>query len=132
MANCFFSMEYLEGMLLSESPAEGFSSSERYSIVRQMTEALHAAHQTGVVHGDFKPSNVMIVTAAAKGAPPRAVIMDFGLARALDRAVASEEEGHSVRAGTVDYMAPELRTGGKGDDPKRHLRPWHGSQAASS
>jgi len=55
----------------------------------------------------------MIVTAAAKGAPPRAVIMDFGLARALDRAVASEEEGHSVRAGTVDYMAPELRTGGK-------------------
>jgi len=41
----FFSMEYLEGMLLSESPAEGFSSSERYSIVRQMTEALHAAHQ---------------------------------------------------------------------------------------
>ncbi len=106
----FFSMERLEGVLLSDMLGAPSIAPHIRAIVRQLAEALHAAHQTGVVHGDFKPANVMIVSMAA--AVPRAVIMDFGLARALDRTVAAGDENLSVRAGTVDYMAPELRAGG--------------------
>jgi serine/threonine protein kinase/Flp pilus assembly protein TadD len=108
----FFSMEYVDGTSLADLLAQGVAPRDAQVIVRQMSQALHAAHQTGVVHGDFKPANVMVTRAEASG-PPRAVIMDFGLARALDRAGAPAEEGLSVRAGTVDYMAPELQAGGK-------------------
>jgi serine/threonine protein kinase/Tfp pilus assembly protein PilF len=110
----FFSMEYVEGVLLPDFLAGRFDARHARPIVRQMAEALLAAHRIGVVHGDFKPANVMIVPGvAATSGVPRAVIMDFGLARALDRAVVPTEEGLSLRAGTVDYMAPELQAGGQ-------------------
>jgi serine/threonine protein kinase/Flp pilus assembly protein TadD len=109
----FFSMERLEGVLLSEILGGEYVARHARAIAKQMAEGLHAAHQTGVVHGDFKPANVMIVPgAAAPSKAPRAVIMDFGLARGLDRAAEHRDEGLSVRAGTADYMAPELRAGG--------------------
>src|ERR1051326_3527045 len=105
----FFSMEYLQGVLLSNVLDSDFAARHARSIVRQMAHALRSAHQTGVVHGDFKPQNVMIVSNA--GAPeevPRAVIMDFGLARGLHHTGAPAEQDLSVRAGTIDYMALEL------------------------
>lgn len=106
----FFSMEYLDGAPLSDVIASHARQPHARHMIRQMADALHAAHCTGVVHGDFKPANVMVVDSPALGAP-RAVVMDFGLARAL-AAAPSDEPNLSVRAGTVDYMAPELRTGG--------------------
>ena len=104
----FFSMEYVEGEALSEKLEGPWPRKHARSFLLQMAQALHAAHQTGVVHGDFKPANVMVTPVAA--GVPRAVIMDFGLARALDRAPSSDP-ALSVRAGTVDYMAPELHGG---------------------
>ncbi len=104
----FFSMEYLQGPLLSEMLAEqSFRPDRARLIVRQLAEGLHSAHQKGVVHGDFKPGNVIVIS----GPPERPVIMDFGLARALDRAAAGAEVQLSLRAGSVDFMAPELHTG---------------------
>jgi serine/threonine protein kinase/tetratricopeptide (TPR) repeat protein len=108
--NVFFSMEYVKGVLLSDFISNRQDTKHAGLIARQMAEALHAAHKTGVVHGDFKPANVMIVD--GPGRDPRAVIMDFGLARALDRAAGSSEEPLSVQAGTLEYMAPELQDGG--------------------
>jgi serine/threonine protein kinase/Flp pilus assembly protein TadD len=110
----FFSMEYVEGVPLSQILGSGSVVQHPRFLVRQMAEGLHAAHRIGVVHGDFKPSNVMIVAAnepSDKG-HQRAVILDFGLARALGRAADQGESGLSVHAGTLDYMAPELRAGG--------------------
>jgi serine/threonine protein kinase len=104
----FFSMEFLEGSLLSEYPPGSFSGREARLILRQMAEGLLAAHSIGVIHGDFKPTNVMILP----GRVLRAVITDFGLARAVDRTSNSSAEGApSLRAGSAKYMAPELLLG---------------------
>lgn len=105
----FFSMEYLPGVMLHDLNSGALSQAQARALVRQLAEGLYAAHQTGVVHGDFKPANVMVLG----GDKPRAVIMDFGLARALDRVVSPMNQGLSIRAGTVDYMAPELHGGGQ-------------------
>jgi serine/threonine protein kinase/Flp pilus assembly protein TadD len=108
----FFSMEYLEGVLLSDIPAGSFDPKQARSVTRQMAEALSAAHQIGVIHGDFKPANVIVVPGSPRTTPvQRAVIMDFGLARAIDQAVTPCDQGLSLRAGTAGYMAPELQTG---------------------
>ncbi len=71
----------------------------------QAGEGLLAAHHAGLVHRDFKPSNVLIDLAG------RARVGDFGLARSDDRPpLASGSEGSAV-AGTLAYMAPEQRAG---------------------
>ena len=100
----FFSMEYVEGRLLSDIDPRRLGKRSAGITLLQMAEGLHAAHKTGVVHGDFKPANVML----SGDGEPRAVIMDFGLARAVNRAESEFGAALSLQAGTTDYMAPEL------------------------
>jgi len=103
----FFSMEFVEGRLLSDLLGEPSAARNARLLVRQMAEGLEAAHKTGVVHGDFKPGNVIV----AGSQNPRVVIMDFGLARALDRTDPAVDRRLSLRGGTAEYMAPELHSG---------------------
>lgn len=75
----FLSMEFLEGEDLSRylrrrGPLEPH---EAVRLFHQMTSALEAAHEAGIVHRDFKSSNVMVVS-SSEG--PKAVVTDFGLA----------------------------------------------------
>lgn len=65
-------------------------------IVAQMTDALAYLHQRGIVHGDIKLSNIML-----EHASPRALLIDFGIARAPGFV------GQPVAVGTPQYMAPE-------------------------
>ncbi|MBZ5606385.1 MAG: protein kinase [Acidobacteriia bacterium] len=106
-ATLFFSMQYLEGTGLSEwlagSPP---AAAVRRQIALQLAQGLHAAHCNGILHCDFKPSNIVLVGGGTKLAP---VITDFGLARALTGR--SAPNLHSLEAGTPDYMAPELEEG---------------------
>jgi tetratricopeptide (TPR) repeat protein len=104
----FLTMELLLGQTLAHRIRNGgrFAPDEALPIVRQMAAALAAAHQVGVVHRDFKSHNVII---DAK----RAVVTDFGLARAM----AGEAKGQSLSdsgqlVGTPHYMAPEQVEGG--------------------
>jgi serine/threonine protein kinase/Tfp pilus assembly protein PilF len=98
----FFSMKYLAGPTLAEVLAVGPLSPERGRLLAvQLAEGLSAAHKEDILHCDFKPANVIV---QSSGKNERAVITDFGLARALDRT-------DSIGGGTRPYMAPELLRG---------------------
>jgi len=105
----FLTMELLDGITLStylESKGS-LPLNESLTLADQMAEGLNAAHRAGVIHQDFKPSNVILMD-AGDGSPIRSVITDFGLAHNV-RAV-EQESGRSV--GTPAYMAPEQIEGG--------------------
>jgi tetratricopeptide (TPR) repeat protein len=106
----FLTMPFLPGeTLAARLKRDGrMTPEEALPLLEQMAEALDAAHRAGVIHRDFKPSNVMLVP-TAEGV--RAVVTDFGLAR---RFVTGDDTTSTLSmnvAGTLDYMAPELLTG---------------------
>src|SRR5579863_5415074 len=104
----FLTMELIHGeTLATRLQREGkISPSEALLIATQLCEALDAAHQVGVLHRDFKTSNVML---AGQGEHVRVVITDFGIARLMsgtkDSSAASVTQGGVV--GTPAYMSPE-------------------------
>jgi eukaryotic-like serine/threonine-protein kinase len=106
----FLTMELLEGATLSEHLArEGKLGDEALPLVRQMVAALSAAHREGVVHRDFKSSNVMLVR-ASDGAM-RVVVTDFGLACGVRPGEAGDLLLDTGMVGSPLYMAPEQVTG---------------------
>ena len=107
----FLSMEFLEGVTLSDyihhhGPMDTASA---FDLVQQMVLGLTAAHALGVIHRDFKTSNVMLVGSGMTG--KRAVVTDFGLALNVfgPRGTLREPGGQ----GTPDFMAPEQRETGE-------------------
>ena len=113
----FLTMELLEGETLSQKLRREGALTERQALplIRQMMAALSAAHQAGVVHGDFKSANVMIVP--RDGGAARAVVTDFGLARRLapgrGQTLLSASQSSLAGYGTPAYMSPEQIQGGK-------------------
>ena len=105
------SMELLDGQTLCDRIRnDGPLSPElALALTQQMAAGLSAAHSMGLVHRDFKSSNVMLVE-TEQGAPPRAVITDFGLSLKRLRSVKSGTDPGIM--GTPGYMAPEQREGG--------------------
>jgi tetratricopeptide (TPR) repeat protein len=110
-------MELLEGETLSQKLHREGALTERQAmpLIRQMVAALSAAHQAGVIHGDFKSSNVMIVP--REGGSARAVVTDFGLARRMapgrGQTLLSSSLSRLAGYGTPAYMSPEQIQGGK-------------------
>jgi serine/threonine-protein kinase len=100
------SMELLSGVSLSADLRENKPRDEASvrSIAGPLADALAAAHRVGVVHGDFKPANIMLVP-GTNGIRP--VVTDFGLARGLADAGPWIQALRSFIAGTPAYMAPE-------------------------
>ena len=108
----FFTMELLRGETLAQYVARlgRLAESEAVSIADQILDGLASIHAVGIIHRDLKPENVFIELGAAR--PPRAVVMDFGLARLTD---VDDEPNSSARGGPVGtpmYMAPEQVGGG--------------------
>jgi predicted ATPase/Flp pilus assembly protein TadD len=103
----FLTMELLRGTTLAEhlSQRGPLPLVEAFPLVEQIAAGLGAAHEAGVVHRDFKPSNVMLVE---RDGGEQAVVTDFGTARAAATAGAEGSAGDSrLVVGTPAYMAPE-------------------------
>jgi eukaryotic-like serine/threonine-protein kinase len=110
----FVTMELLEGETLARRLVRdrSLTTSQALPLVMQMCDGLGAAHAEGVIHRDFKTSNVVLAPRA--GLPDRVVITDFGVARAVASAGDDSEAltGGGI-LGTPEYMAPEQVTGGR-------------------
>ena len=76
-------------------------------IAMQVSAGLGAAHAQGLVHRDIKPANILVEPEVS-----RVLVTDFGLARAVDDASATQS-GYFV--GTPNYMSPEQATGKRVD-----------------
>jgi hypothetical protein len=109
-ATAFLTMEFLDGMVLTERLRRGRMDWDRArSFALDMCAGLAAIHEAGVLHRDFKSSNIML---ARRNGVERAVLTDFGLAMPLDEAAGGSGEPQAgssrhVIAGTPEYMAPE-------------------------
>lgn len=101
----FLTMELLEGITLAEQIAGAgpLTMDKALPLIRDMVNALSAAHDLGIVHRDFKPNNVMLVRAGPE--TERAVVTDFGLAQNVNSELKDT-------AGTPAYIAPEQAAGG--------------------
>lgn len=104
----FVSMELLAGDTLSEylKRRGRLSSEEALPLITQIAGGMEAAHKVGVIHRDFKPSNIILVSQGTNSV--RAVITDFGLALRSggDGTTLERSATHGI-AGTPAYMAPE-------------------------
>lgn len=110
----FIAMEYVDGGSLEEWLSEPRSVDEIAATFLQAGLGLHAAHEKGIIHRDFKPANVLM------GRDGRARVADFGLARGVRGHSAEDDhtpapgglvERSLTRTGTImgtpSYMAPE-------------------------
>ncbi|MEM9463678.1 MAG: tetratricopeptide repeat protein [Myxococcota bacterium] len=119
----FIAMEFVDGQTLRQwRQAQARTVAEILAVFVEAGRGLAAAHEVGLVHRDFKPSNVIV------GRDGRVRVMDFGLARAFDASLGVREGlvGHwppdpttlhrgfsrtGALLGTPAYMAPEQHQG---------------------
>ncbi|AEV82405.1 serine/threonine protein kinase [Actinoplanes sp. SE50] len=92
-------MAFVEGEPLSVRVKQGpIPVAETLSIVAQAADALHAAHEVGIVHRDIKPGNLIVKPTGA------VILIDFGVARSN---AMTSMTGLNAIVGTALYMAPE-------------------------
>ena len=107
----FLVMEYVDGTPLRASmqTKSGVRKEDFFRIASQGLEALNAAHEKGILHGDIKPENIMLTPEG------RVKVLDFGVARRFtlagtDEATLTAATITGVTGGTPAYMAPEVLT----------------------
>ncbi|MBI3207808.1 MAG: protein kinase, partial [Candidatus Solibacter usitatus] len=109
-------MEYIEGPTLAQRIKQGaFTMDAALPILRQMADAVEAAHDKNITHRDLKPDNIKVT--------PEGVVkvLDFGLAKAADPLPRSDDPANATTLrlatvvgaimGTPEYMAPEQASG---------------------
>ena len=107
LATRFIDGPDLSSLLKEQGPLD---VEQTISILRQIGQALDAAHGRGLVHRDVKPANVMLERVSDGW---HAYLTDFGLAKPANEK--SEHTASGEVLGTVDYMAPELINGAPAD-----------------
>jgi len=113
----FFVMELVDGEKITDfCDANRLGIRERLEIFVQVCQAIHHAHQKGVIHRDLKPSNILV---RMQDTVPVPKVIDFGIAKAnrgedCDAFQTSAEQF----LGTPAYMSPEVAAGSKDVDTR--------------
>src|SRR5688500_8058058 len=107
----YIAMELIDGVdLKALIKQEGRLDPKRVlSIFRQAASALDAAHESGMVHRDVKPQNILVIPRETPQGTDRAYLTDFGLIRPMASETSATRTGQVF--GSVAYMAPELIEG---------------------
>ncbi|HXS94622.1 MAG TPA: serine/threonine-protein kinase [Candidatus Limnocylindrales bacterium] len=108
----YFAMEFIRGLPLCQyAEARQLSTRQRLALTVKVSEAVHHAHQRGLIHRDLKPGNILV---DETGQPK---VLDFGVAR-ITQAEADEsvepptmQTGLGQLLGTLAYMSPEQVAG---------------------
>ncbi|MFM7561599.1 MAG: serine/threonine-protein kinase, partial [Planctomycetota bacterium] len=105
----FFVMELVQGISLTDyCDRNQLTVKERLELFIPVCDAIHHAHQKGVMHRDLKPSNILVTLYDGRPTPK---VIDFGLAKALQQHTRLSDKtmftefGQMV--GTLQYMSPE-------------------------
>ena len=102
----FFSMKFVEGGSLAQRISDlkcPISNREAAELIATLAQAVHYAHQRGILHRDIKPGNVLL---GAQGEPH---LTDFGVAKLVEKN--STLTRTMAILGTPSYMSPEQARG---------------------
>ena len=99
----YFAMEFIRGKTLREYVRDRqLTAPQRLELMARISEAVHHAHERGLIHRDLKPGNIVV---DETGQPK---ILDFGVARVTDSDVeATRQTDVGQLIGTLAYMSPE-------------------------
>jgi serine/threonine-protein kinase len=118
----YYVMPYVEGQSLrARLRAEVVPSvGEALRLLRNVAAALAYAHDRGIIHRDIKPDNIIVTGGLA-------VVLDFGVSKALAASTAAPQDGITgagLTIGTPRYMAPEQVVGDPNIDGRADLYAW--------
>lgn len=103
----YFAMELVQGEKITDYCLKNRCSTEQtLALFLQVCHAVQHAHQKGIIHRDLKPSNVLVTE---RDEVPAAVVIDFGIAKAIQGKLA-DETFHTCLLqfiGTPAYISPE-------------------------
>jgi tetratricopeptide (TPR) repeat protein len=110
----FFFEEFVDGGDLFAA-TQSADYNQILSCLVQILRALNHLHGQGILHGDLKPENVLVVRGAPLFREDAVKLIDFGLAKHLNGASPREKP-----SGTIHFLAPEMLTG-RGYDHRADL-----------
>jgi len=112
----YYVMEFVTGPTLREYLDQVGRAPVKETVAGtcQVLEALQFAHEHGVVHRDVKPENIKL-------SPSGAVLMDFGIAKAVADSGSSRLTRSGFTVGTSAYMSPEQVAGDRAIDHRADL-----------
>ncbi len=109
----WFTMPYIEGETLRARLAreKQLPMEDALRIAGEVADALHYAHEHGVIHRDIKPENILL-------SGSHALVADFGIARAFSSDLDARLTASGISVGTPQYMSPEQAMAERDLDPR--------------
>jgi serine/threonine-protein kinase len=112
----YYTMPYVEGPTLREAlnRVRQLPIADATEVASQLLDALHHAHERGILHRDVKPENIII-------SHGRVMLVDFGIARAILASAQENLTRSGMALGTCTYMSPEQVRGERTIDQRSDI-----------